>query len=103
MIFPKVDKSKMKENIDNIEILSNNENVSAVKNKKLNVIEYVFWKSGNLDNITVDNPCTLIIENNYIYISDPTHKLDYVNVSIGSNNYQVGVEKGYTSKIKINK
>ena len=100
MIFPKIEKSEMKDKINNIEILVNNEVVSAVKNKKLNIVEYVFWKSGKYDNIKVDNPCILIVEKDYIYVSEPTQKLNYITVSIKSDNYQVRVEKGYTSKIK---
>ena len=53
--------------------------------------------------IIVDNPCILIIEDGYIYASEPTHKLDYVTVSIGEDDYRIKVNKGYTSKIKINK
>ena len=103
MIFPKIDKNDFKENIDNIEILANDDTVSAVKNKKLNIIEYVFWKKGKLGNISVDNSCTLIIENGYIYVSDPTHKFGDVTVTIGNEKYQIAVEKGYTSNEKINK
>ena len=103
MIFPKIEKSNFKENINNIEILSNDNIVSAVKNKKLNAIEYIFWKKGKLGNINVDNPCTLIVENDYIYVSDPTQKLDFITVAIGSDSYVVRVEKGYTTKMKINK
>ena len=100
MIFPKIEKSEIKDKINNIEILENSELVSAVKNKKLNIIEYVFWKSGKYKDIKVDNPCILIIENDYIYVSEPTQKLNYITISIGNDNYQVRVEKGYTSKIK---
>lgn len=103
MIFPKIDKNKFKEAIDNIQILLNDETVTAVENKNLNIIGYVFWKSGKLDNISVDNACTLIIENGYIYVSDPTHKLDYIIVTIGNDEFKVRVDKGYTSNIKINK
>jgi hyaluronate lyase len=101
MIFPKIDKNELKENVDNIEILSNNNIVSAVKNKKLNIIGYIFWQSGKFNNISVDSPCILLIEDGYIYASDPTQKLEYLNVSFGNDYYQLRVEKGYTSKIKI--
>ena len=103
MIFPKINKTNLKEYIENIEIIANNDIVSVVKNKKLNVTEYVFWKNGTLGNIKVDNSCTLIIENNYIYVADPSHKLNYITISIGTDKYQIRVEKGYTNKIKIHK
>lgn len=101
MIFPNINKDDFKENINNIEILSNNGTVSAVKNKKLNVTEYIFWQSGSLNNITVDNPCILLFDNDYIYVSEPTHKLKYISVIIDNYKYQIAVNKGYPSKIKI--
>ena len=103
MLFPNLNKSDLKEKIKDFEIISNTEIVSAVKNKKLNVAEYVFWKSGKTDNIIVDNPCILIIENDYLYISEPTHKIEYVTITIGNDKYQARVNKGYTTKIKIDK
>ena len=103
MIFPNLNKDDFSQKIKEIEIISNDGVVSAVKDKKLDVIEYVFWKSGKLGNIQVDNPCIIIIENNNLYVSDPTHKLDYVTVSIGSDNYLARVNKGYTTTIKIDK
>ena len=103
MIFPKINRTKLKDFIDDIEIISNNNIVSAVKNKKLNVTEYVFWKNGTLGNVKAANSCTLIVENDYIYISDPSHKSHYITISVGKHKYQIRVEKGYTQKIKIYK
>ena len=103
MIFPNINIKDFNININEIVIISNNNIVSAIRNKKLNISEYVFWKSGKFDNIIVDNPCILIIETDYIYISEPTQKLDYITISIDNNNYQIEVSKGYTNKIKINK
>ena len=103
MIFPNLNKNNLKEKNKDFEIISNTDVVSAVKNKKQNIVEYVFWKSGQLDNIIVDNPCILIINNDYLYVSEPTHKLDYITISIETDNYQARVFKGYTTQIKINK
>ena len=105
MIFPNLNKNNLKEKNKDFEIISNNTDVvSAVKNKKLNIVEYVFWKSGQLDNIIVDNPCILIIINDYLYVSETTHKLDYITISIRIEHYQaIRVYKGYTTQIKINK
>ena len=101
MIFPKMNRDDFYEKIKNIEILSNNGIVTAVKNKKSNVIEYVFWQSGSLNNVTVNNPCILLFENDFVYISEPTHKLENIIVQIGVLKYQVEVKKGYTSILKI--
>ena len=82
MLFVNIEKDDLEEKIENIEILSNNEVVTAVKNTKLNIVEYIFWKDGELDNVSVDNPWALIIEKEYIYVSDTTQKLETVTVSI---------------------
>ena len=103
MIFPNIKKEEMTNNILNYRLLENNSTVSAVINRKTNVTQYVFWKSGQLNDIKVDNPCIFIIDNDYIYVSEPTQKLDYINITIGNENYQVKIEKGYTTKIKLSK
>ena len=98
MIFPNRKKENLNEIKNQIKILENNNIVTAVKNNNLNIIEYIFWKKGELNNIKVNNPCTLIITENYIYVSDPTQKLNFVTISIGNNSYQVRVNKGYKFK-----
>ena len=103
MIFPNMNKNDFNEYINNIEIISNNNMVSAVKNKELNSLEIIFWKNGQLGDIKVDNPCAIIIEEDYIYVSEPAHKFEFINLSIGDKNYQVEVNKGYTTKVKKSK
>ena len=99
MIFPNMNKNDFNEYINNIEIISNNNMVSAVKNKELNSLEIIFWKSGQLGDIEIDNPCALIIEEDYIYVSEPTHKFEFINLSIRDKKYQVKVNKGYTTRV----
>ena len=100
IIFPNIEKENLNKIKDQIKILVNNNFVTAVKNSYLNIIEYVFWAKGELNNIKVNNPCTLIMTENYIYVSDPTQKLNFVTVSVGNDIYQIRVSKGYTSKVK---
>ena len=88
-IFPNMDKNNFKNLVNNIEILSDTEKITAVKNKAYNIIEYVFWEKGRMDNVEVDNPCTIILYETEFYISDPSQKLDYINVNIGDDNYNV--------------
>ena len=49
----------------------------------------------------VDNPCTLIIKGNELFISDPTQKIDFINITFGEDIYKVKLSKGYTTKINI--
>ena len=100
-IFPNVDKNNFKNLVSNIEILSDTQNVTAVKNILNNVKEYVFWEKGKFDNIEVDNPCTIILYENEFYISDPSQKLEYINVNIGNENFKVNLRKGYTYNEKL--
>ena len=100
-LLPKIEKNDLEKYIDKIEIISETNKITAVKNKENNIMEYVFWEKGKLDNIEVDNPCTIILSENELYIADPTQRLDFINVNVGENNYMVELSKGYTSKIKL--
>ena len=100
-IFPNIDKNKFKNLVNNIEILSDTKEITAVKNKENNIIEYVFWEKGKFGNIEVDNPCTIILYENEFYISDPSQKLENINVKINNVDYKINLRKGYTYNVKI--
>ena len=100
-ILPKIDKNNFEKIINNFHIISDNNIVTAILNKNNNIIEYVFWEKGKLGELVVDNPCTIILNNNEIYISDPTQKLDYINLSFGKDKFKVNLYKGYTKKINL--
>ena len=102
-IFPNIDKNNFKNYVDNIQILSDTTTITAVKNKMNNIKQYVFWEKGRFDNIGVDHPCTIILYENEFYISDPSHKIEQINVNIDNYNYKVNLRKGYTFKVKIEK
>ena len=85
----------------NIEIISNNKKITAIKNKNNNIEEYIFWEKGKIGDLEVDNPCTLIISGNELFISDPTQKIDFININFGQDNFKVRLRKGYTTKINI--
>lgn len=101
MIFPKIKQEEIETYKNYFDILSNNDNAIAIKDKRTNITEYVFLKSGQVGDLKVDNPCTLIKNGKDIYISDPTHLLNYITVSIGSDNYIIRVYKGLTSSYTI--
>jgi len=101
MIFPKIKKEFIEEYKNYFEVLNNDDKVIAIKDKRTEIIEYVFLKSAQIGDLKVDNPCTLIKDKKNIYISDPSHLLNYINVSIGTDNYIIRVYKGLTSFFKI--
>lgn len=101
MIFPKIKKEDIETYKNYFEILNNDDNVIAIKDKRNNLIEYVFLKKGKCKDLSVDNPCTIIRDGKNIYISDPTHLLNYITISIGNNNYVIRVYKGLTTSFKI--
>ena len=101
MIFPNITQENIETYKNYFEILNNDDNVVVIKDKRANIIEYVFLKKGQYKDIKVDNPCTLIRDGNNIYISDPTHLLDYISLSIGNDEYIIRVYKGLTTNFKI--
>ena len=100
-IFPNIDKDNLEKYFNNFEILCDTVNITVVKNKLNNIIEYIFWEKGAFDKMEVDNPCTIILYENEFYISDPSQKIDIINVNYNNVNYKVKLEKGYTFKVKI--
>ena len=102
-ILPKVEKNNFEKYVNKIQIISETNKTTAVKNKENNIIQYVFWEKGKLNNIEVDNPCTIILNESELYIAEPTQKLDYINVKLGTDNYKINLSKGYTKKNIKNK
>ena len=101
MIFPNISKENLETYKNYFEILNNDDNIIVIKDKRTNIIEYIFFKSGEFGDLKVDHPCVLIRDKKNIYISDPTHLLEYIVISIGNNNYVIRVYKGLTSTYKI--
>ena len=101
-ILPKIEKNDLKKNVDKIQILSETNEIMAIKDKESNIIEYVFWEKGKIDNIEVDNPCTMILNGNELYISDPTQNIEQIKVNLGKEDYNIKLSKGYTNKIILN-
>ena len=101
IIVPNVDYENFKKYIRSIVILSNDHKISAVKDFSSNITQYIFWEKGMFNNIKVDNPCIIIIKGNKLYISEPTQKISYINISFGSQKYKIKVSKGYTFNITI--
>lgn len=79
-----------------VSILSNNEQIQAVRHQDLNIIEILFYQAGTLkisegQTVTVDKPCALIWKEktNEISLANPnceSNNPDVINVQIQNNN-----------------
>lgn len=62
-----------------VEILNNDEKVSAVRDKSTGITGIVFWEAGTFDGFTVEEPMVLMYKESdagmTLVVSDPTHKL----------------------------
>ena len=95
-ILPKVEKSNFENLVKDVEIVYNNDKLSAVVFKSKKIIELVFWQKGSFNNLVVDNPCTILINNN---ISDPTQKIGKINVSLEDKAKTANLKDGNPVKL----
>lgn len=94
-----------------IEILVNTPEIQAVREKRLGVTGYVFWKAGTYDGVTVSEPMIVMIKDGgdtvELSACDPTQKLTAGTVTIdraltvGSADEGVTVTNGKTTAIAI--
>ena len=76
--------------VSNMEILSNTENVQAVRDRTTGVVQIIFYKGAtlNFDNTegAVDSGCALILKDYKtvfdVYISDPSHNVKQLTLRI---------------------
>lgn len=89
------------ENIkSDIQIIHNDDSVTSVEDTGLGIISYVFWETGNCGNITVTDPCIVMITEDKITICDPTMKLQEIIVSIGEKEYRFsGLKNGLSQSV----
>lgn len=86
-----VKEMKAYQKADNIEILTNTENVQVVRNKKLGIWQMVFYQAGEFKNkklaVKVDKGCALMIKEMgrrkvSLHIADPAQAESKINVNI---------------------
>jgi hypothetical protein len=91
-ILPRVsenDLAKFAVNPD-FEILANNKDVQAVSyedGKKM----YVFWTATAFGGIEISSPAIVMLADGKIFVSDPTQKLDELNVKIIGKEYKFDI------------
>jgi hypothetical protein len=49
----------------------------------------VFWQAGKAGNIAVDQPCAVLVRAGQFNVSDPTEKLNVVNVRVDDVPYRI--------------
>ena len=99
-ILPKIKKSNFENLVKDVEIVYNNDKLSAVVFKSKKIIELVFWQKGSFNNLVVDNPCTILINNKpELYISDPTQKIETIKVSLEDKTKTANLKDGNPVKL----
>jgi hyaluronate lyase len=94
-ILPKIEKSNFENLVKDVEIVYNNDKLSVVVFKSKKIVELVFWQKGNFNNLVVDNPCTILINNKpELYITDPTQKIGKINVSLEEKTKTANLKDG---------
>ena len=56
---------------------------------------YVFWSEGEFDGIKVSAPCTLMIANGKLAVSDPTQKRFELLVTVNDREYRFVTEQTF--------
>ncbi|MBQ4110186.1 MAG: discoidin domain-containing protein [Clostridia bacterium] len=73
-----------------VEIIANDKNLQAVKEKNLNITGMVFWKEGTCGDITANIPCIVMMKETEDYyeisVSDPTHMESSVSIKLAMEN-----------------
>lgn len=72
---------------ERITVISQTNTVHAVRDNDLDVTGYVFYEAGSCDGVTVSAACILMIDNDKISVSDPTHTLDTLTVTVDGVSY----------------
>ena len=99
-ILPKIEKSNFENLVKDVEIVYNNDKLSAVVFKSKKIVELVFWQKGNFNNLVVDNPCTILINNKpELYISDPTQKIGKINLSLEAKTKTANLKDGNSVRL----
>jgi len=79
-----------------VTVLENNSKIQAVHNSKLGITGIVFHKPGSLGKISVDKPCIVMYSEKdgefKISASDPTHKLETLNITINGTYKPVKID-----------
>jgi chondroitin AC lyase len=74
------------------QVMSNTPAVQMVKDDAQTAA--VFWQAGKAGNIAVDQPCAVLVRAGQLNVSDPTERLDVVNVRVDDVPYRIELPKG---------
>ncbi len=77
-----------------IDILANNADLQAVYHRGLEIVMAAFFTPGKLGNITVDQPCLLILRNGKLTLANPENKALAIGVTVGNVSRQLTLPAG---------
>lgn len=83
------------------EILVNNSRLQAVRCG--NVTGIVFYEAGEFCGVEADQPCIVMMSENEISFSDPTHKLEQLTVKVKGQEFKLLPQYGESICIELNK
>lgn len=108
-VFPSVSVEEMREmkSMDGSHLLRNDRAVQAVA--RGDAVYAVFYDAGVLSSggeleVEVDGPCLLIVETETLFVSDPTHSLQSLEIKVDGKSYFVelpqGAQRGNQAQLK---
>jgi chondroitin AC lyase len=77
-----------------LDILSNKPDLQSVYHRGLDILMAVFFKPGTLGNLTVDQPCLLILRNGKLTLANPENKALAIGVTIGNMTRKITLPAG---------
>lgn len=88
-----------------IEIIKNTEKTHAVYEKKLGILAINFFDADTTEaqgyKIEAKTLCTLMIENGVLYVSDPTGRLNNVELTVNGKEYVIDTSEKHGNTIKL--
>ncbi len=102
-ILPRMSESELENYVKDpdFKILANDKYTQAVEYKDGKKM-YVFWVPRNFDGIRVSAPCMVMIANGKFYVSDPTHRIPKVTITVGGKFYVFDLKDKYGATVVKN-
>jgi chondroitin AC lyase len=83
---------------DDVQVVSNQPDIQAVTHRALKLSMIAFWKPARIEiaghSIAVDQPCLLMLRGGKLTVSDPTHKLASLKVTLDSKVFPLDLPAG---------
>jgi chondroitin AC lyase len=77
-----------------VRVLLNTPKIQAVRHERLNMTMAVFREPGAVANISVDQPCLVMVRDKTITVANPHNKPLVVNVAVSNRNHKMALPDG---------